>query len=309
MVSSGSGSNIVIIHSDEPGGRGSTNSSVSAANANEKAALSKLNQNLNRLREYTGKEYTLECDMSVVRSRLESDHPESKDRPGDIIYDGFMGALSNKIQELCESSMYRDTIKHKLSGRIAIRISDDAKDALFKHPYSKLDQGTLVIICHRSLLTASLIDLGDDLLDVLSVDEPLHICTLKDIEDHKQGIKSCLIKIQAQLGVTCQFECDYTEGFKTLLASNPSAADTYKRSWGEVIYKYLEASTNHILKLAADQSSKANFIASIPNKAIRVSVVPNDEQNRASWATADGGVFNIAINAARFAPEIPISFC
>jgi hypothetical protein len=285
-----------------------TNSSESA-NANEKAALAKLNQNLNRIREYTGKEFTLECDMSVVRSRLESDHPEWKDRPGDVIYDRFMGSFASKLQELCESPMYRDIINHKINGRVAIRVSDDDKDLTSKRiPYCKIDQGVLIIICHRSLLTTNLVDLGEDILDVLSIGEPLHICTIKDIEDHKQGIKSCLIKIQAQLGVTCQFECDYTEGFKTLQAVNPTAAISYKNSWGEIIYKYLEMATTHILKIAADASLKANFIASIPNKAIRVTTLPSDELFRAAWSNVEGGTFNIFINASKFMPELPLAF-
>lgn len=292
---------IQMTASEESGSR-------AAAAANEKAALSSLLQNLNRIRSYTGKEFTLECDMSVVRARLESDHPEKKDVPGDIIYVGFMGALASKFQELCDQPLYREVINHKCSGRIAIRVSDDEVDKRPKTPFMRLENGTLVIVCHRSLLTASLIELGNDLLDVLSIGEPLHVAALKDIEDHKQGIKTCLIKIQSNLGVTCQFECDYTEGFRTFTTSNPTLAAQYATSWGEIVFKYLEAVTARLLKLAADPTVKSNIANSLPNRAIRITIVPNDDQNRSSWVTTEGGSLNVLVNASNFAPEKPVIF-
>jgi len=304
-------SGAIIHHMDERASsstNASSSSSYTAAGANEKAALLKLNHNLSKIREYTGKEFTLECDMSIVRARLESDHPDRKDHPGDVIYDGFMTALAQKLLEICESPLYRDVINHKCSGRIAIRISDNDEDKAYKCPYMKLEQGTLAIICHRSLLTASLVDLGEDLLDVLSVDEPLHICAIKDIEDHKQGIKSCLIKIQSNLGVTCQFECDYTEGFKILATINPVVAQICRKSWGEVIYKILDAATAYILRIAADPTAQANFVASIPNKAIRITIIPHDELSRTLWYSTDSGSFDVLVNAALFSPDRPISF-
>lgn len=288
----------------------SNESSVSSAAAtNEKAALSSLLQNLNRIKSYTGKEFTLECDMSVVRARLESDHPDKKDVPGDIIYAGFMGALAGKFQELCDYHLYREVINHKCSGRIAIRVSDEEADRRPKTPFLRLDSGTLVIVCHRSLLTSSLIELGDDFLDVLSVGEPLHVAALKDIEDHKQGIKSCLIKIQSNFGLTCQFECDYTEGFRTLSNINPTAAAQYNTSWGEIIYKYLESVTSKLLKIAAENpESKAKIADSIPSRSIRVSIASSDYENRPAWVNTDGGSLNIVVNAYNFSPEKPVHF-
>lgn len=279
-----------------------------AAAANEKAALSSLLQNLNRIRSYTGKEFTLECDMSTVRARLESDHPEKKDVPGDIIYAGFMGALAGKFQELCDQPLYREVINHKCSGRIAIRISDDEADRRPKTPFLRLDNGTIVIVCHRSLLTANLMDLGNDFLDVLSIGEPLHVAALKDIEDHKQGIKTCLIKIQSNFGLTCQFECDYTEGFRTFVACNPTVAAQYTTSWGEIVFKYLEGVTARLIKLAADPAVKAKIVDSIPNKALRITIVSNDDLNRPSWVATDSGSLNLFVNASNFAPEKPALF-
>jgi hypothetical protein len=309
-TSRGSSSSIIVAHEESSSGKPVVHG-PNAAHANEKAAIPKLNQNLSRIREYTGKEFTLECDMAIVRARLESDHPERKDHPGDIIYDGFMGALASKFQELCEWPMYRDVINHKCSGRIAIRISDDDKDKGHKCPFIQLDSGTLVIICHRSLLTCSLLTLGNDILDVLSIVEPMHICAIKDIEDHKQGVKACLVRIQQTLNTTYQFECDYTEGFKTLQSLNPEVAKKHRLSWGEVIFRCLESITAHIMKISVDPTAKANFIASTPNKAIRITIVPDDPTGagRASWTTTDNGSLNALLSSANFVnPELSLQW-
>lgn len=295
---------------NEDSSRPGTSSDQQAAHANEKAALSSLNQNLNRIKEYTGKEFTLECDMSIVRARLETDHPEKKYQPGDIIYAGFMNALASKLQEICDYPLYREVFNHKCSSRIAIRVSDDEADKQKSPsvPFMRLDKGTLVIVCHRSLLCAPLHDLGYDLLDVLSIGEPLHVGALKDIEDHKQGVKSCLIRIQSNLGVTFQFECDYTEAFRAVNNVNPAAAKLYATSFGEIVFKYLETVTARLLKLASDPGAMQKFVASVTSGSIRVQIVANEDQARNAWVTTDGGNLNLYISAHSFAPDLPITY-
>jgi len=175
---------------------------------NIRDAQPKLQQNLARIKNVTGIDFTYEVDFAAVLSKVAEYQSAAYSRLGEIMYDSYLNSIASLFEKSCKDDMVKSALLESLSSNsIIFRIHDAAKG----YQEVLIENGSLIIQCVPSRFWTNVQDIGNFKIETIIPSSDIPFIIKKNIRDNDAKLKAHLEKIKAATGNDFVFETDYQE--------------------------------------------------------------------------------------------------